>query len=127
LKDMKHAQNRGSFGQEDGEMNGVWVGTQEHVPPWCSVSPVNLGLLLGKETVLGRAADWCQRIRDRLSVNGDEADGVGDFAQKRKAQPRVFSALSSSPDIVPLIVGATLLLDARPVTLIDLSGCPEPD
>ena len=85
MKDMKHAQNRGSFGQEDGEMNGVWVGTQEHVPPWCSVSPVNLGLLLGKETVLGRAADWCQRIRDRLSVNGDEADGVGDFAQKRKA------------------------------------------
>lgn len=32
----------------------------------CFVSPVNLGLLLGKETVLGRAADWCQRIRDWL-------------------------------------------------------------
>ena len=88
---------------------------------------MSLGLLLGKETVLGKAAGCCQRIRGRLSVNGDEPDGVGDFAQKRKAQPRVFSALSSSPDIVPLIVGAPLLLDARPVTLIDSSGCPEPD
>ena len=73
------------------------------------------------ELYVSKVGEWSSR------GDGDEADGVGDFAQKRKAQPRVFSALSSSPDIVPLIVGATLLLDARPVTLIDLSGCPEPD
>lgn len=57
----------------------------------------------------------------------DESVDVGDFAKKRKTQLRMFSALSLSPDTVPLVVGATLLLDARPVTLIDLSGCPKPD
>lgn len=57
----------------------------------------------------------------------DEPDDVVTLHKRERHSQGCFPALSLSPDMVPLIVGATLLLDARPATLIDLSGCPEPD
>lgn len=55
--------------------------------------PVNLALHLEKEAVSG--LDCCtvggrEMEADALQRAFDETDGVGDFAQKRKAQSRVF-------------------------------------